>query len=349
MSTPHMKQIQSYCFLCNTTHSLFGKCAGQTFPAWNVMPANSSAPVRQRMSPALASFLDQVWNGRLGVTTWNDVYGMYNSVRNPNPLSNPAVTNMLQYIATLAEIERGNDCNCQVQDYEQFSLTDLLATARQCASNPGFLPPPNLFDHCKTLEGSGTLTPPAARLWFLNDLCATFFHFVAYKRMDATQRVYVNVRADEALTVMKFVASAIVSGLSGVSEAKIAGPRAAGDRADTIVIYTVSETTTNAVLERLSEYQRLSAAHRARFSGDKLQMTASAAPLDGVSVGGEPDTAAVAPRLRTVVTNRESFGSFRAKLIYAALNANRTDKNAFFLAVIRNFNDASVHPTAPHV
>ena len=186
-------------------------------------------------------------------------------------------------------------------------------------------------------------------LAFPNDFLSTFYHFLPYKNVDCTQRVYLNVTGDDAVKVMKFVVPSIMPGLPGCSDAKISGPRAAGARADTIVIYSLSETTTNAILQRLTEYQRLSAENRARFGATIPSMTEPAQGLTGVSVGAEPKLTGLGHDARHVLTARESFGSMRSKLVFQALETRPRDKDAFFVATIGMFASARLSPMAPHI
>jgi hypothetical protein len=148
---------------------------------------------------------------------------------------------------------------------------------------------------------------------------------------------------------MKFVVPSMMPELPGCSDAKISGSRAAGARADTIVIYSQSETTTNAILQRLTEHQRLSAENRARFGATIPSMTEQAQGLTGVAVGAEPKLTGLGHEARQVLTARESFGSMRSKLVFQALETRPRDKDTFFAATMGMFASARLSPMAPHI
>jgi hypothetical protein len=343
-----MNGIVAYCFVCNTAHSLFGTCPNQVMPSWvpPQMPARGTP--RQQMSPDLANFLDSVWGKRVEMNSYNAVYSLYNSVMEQNPVRDPRIEKLFRYLDELLAIEEANECKVSVQDYQSWNFRDLVTWARNRKS-PLHKPPGALIDAARTFAGNQDLTDADAMDFFATDLMATFFHFMPYNDIPCAQRVYLNVRGDCATKVMKFVVTSMVPGLPGCSEAKVAGPSTAGDRADTIVIYSKGETTTNAILERITEYQRLGNA--GLFSDEVPLMTERAPDLTGVSVGAEPKVQDLGRRAKTVLSKRESFGSMRAKLIFKALDQNRARgaKDSFFADVIGLFTSARLNPMAPHI
>lgn len=237
MTPTPMKGILAYCFVCGNDHSLFGTCSTQQLPSWVPPQIPVRGTPRQQMNATLASFLDSVWDKRGEMTSYNNVYAFYNSLLADSSLTDPRVQKLFQYLDDLLQIEQANECRVSVQDYESWTLRDLITWARKRKSWLN-KPPSALIDAARTYAGNQNLTTVAAMDFFANDLMATFFHFLPYDRRGCTQRVYLNIKGDAAVKVMKYVVTSIVAGLPGCSEAKIAGPSTAGARADTIVIYS---------------------------------------------------------------------------------------------------------------
>lgn len=302
------------------------------------------------MHAQMARFLDAVWdaNARSPMADWGPAYDIYVQVVVAQTLTNTSAPALFRYVDDLVALERDNECKVSVQNYEKWLFADLAEYAKGV---PRAALPRNLLETVRGYYQSPTERLSDAELagLFQNSFLGTFYHFEPYRPQRCSQRVYLNVNGDEAVKVMKFVVPSMVPGLPGCSEAKISGPRTAGARADTIVIYSAGETTTNAILERLTEYQRLSAENRARFGAETSVMTEPAQSLVGVSVGAEPKLKALGDEAHQVLARRESFGSMRSKLVFEALRTNPRNKDAFFAAVIRLFGSARLNPMAPHV
>jgi hypothetical protein len=299
------------------------------------------------MHADLANLLNDVWARRSSIKSYNEIYSMYNRVVAQQRITNPTALKYFKYVDDLVELEKNNECKVSVQGYEQWSFSTLANYAKTVPHVPL---PMDLLNHVRSFfdDPHNPLLDDDVMRAFPNDFFSTFYHYLPYKAVDCTQRVYLNVTGDEAVKVMKYVVPSIVPGLPGCSEAKISGPSAAGARADTIVIYSMSEVTTNAILERLTEYQRLPGVGT-RFGVETPRMTAAAQGLVGVAVGAEPKLSDLGKKARRALTPRESFGSMRSKLIFAAFQTRPTTKDAFFEATLKQFASARLSPMAPHV
>jgi hypothetical protein len=153
-------------------------------------------------------------------------------------------------------------------------------------------------------------------------------------RREIVERIYLSVRADVAPEVMRFVTREFVSNAqtTGISGAKLAGPGEAGQRRDTIVIYSEDFAYTQRALERLLEYQRT---HPDHFEDFPMPMTQPVSR--GISIGSDPASG----------SERESFGSVRAEAIYEALR-EATSREDFLHRVEQNFRTRRVDPAQPH-
>lgn len=314
--------LTQHCHVCHTTHDIFGTCPTQSFPSWR-----QDLSVKT-MDQRLRSFLDSLWMNRNQITSSNDIYARYNAVTQPNRLNNANSQRYFAFLDSLHKIYLESESFVSVQDYSKFKFTRLLDEAKKVGT-PKYRFPTDLKEHIRVLFRDPTLSRSDAADAFRDDLCATFFHYFAIGRQPKKiiQRVYLNVKAEHAVKVMKFIVTSIVVGLPGVGEAKIAGPSAIADRNDVIVIYSTGEITTDAVLERLAEYQRLSGEHFGSFIPDVPQMTLEDTLLSGVGVGSEPNKALIGDEaVRTILQGQQSFGGMRSKLIWRALSAAKSQQ-----------------------
>lgn len=358
------------CPLCGMNHSIFGKCPVQQFPTWA-----RGKQVEFKAHPTLKELLKKVWAKRKGIRDFWPIYDLYNKPEADaqNRLGKDRVI-YLNYLSELSEIERKNECKIVVQGYGRgFQYNDLLSEWKKCLDKD-YLIPTILVEHILDLyinpqrrqQGLNLLDSrkPEAKIvttdFFFENFPKDFFHFLPYNRqVQCTQRVYLNLKAKYATKVMEFIVNSIVVGLPGIYEAKICGPGAVGERTDVVVIYSKGQITTDAVLERLAEYQRLENQDRyfQRFVGQTPLMTGQAHLLNGVSVGAEPtyDPKELPAHIKRIegIKEQQSFGSFRARLIYQALKTveRARDQNfeSFESWVIRFFIDAGLEPMNPHL
>jgi hypothetical protein len=154
------------------------------------------------------------------------------------------------------------------------------------------------------------------------------------------ERIYLNVNADRAPEVMKFVVRDIVDNPSqfpGVSMAKLAGPGSISGRAESIVIYAEDTAAVQRVLQRIRTY---SAANPTNFRATTPYMTNRV--MEGVSLGSEPLGAA----------RGASFGQVRSRAIYDALRQsvrNNETQQQFVQRIMDAFRRSGVNPDAPHL
>jgi hypothetical protein len=178
-----------------------------------------------------------------------------------------------------------------------------------------------------------------------------FIHFFRAEETGAeeaakiTQRVYINVTADQAPTVMTAVVREVVdkpTQFPGISSAKIIGASAAGGRVDTIVIAAADEAAAWNVVDWLATYR--AANPQALTLRQTPPMTQQVA--EGVSVGMEP--------IKPIVGGEEvlvSFGQLRAAMIGVALRrtVQTGDESAFIQAVLAAFKGKKIDPATPHL
>lgn len=155
----------------------------------------------------------------------------------------------------------------------------------------------------------------------LDDVGHDFFRFERAGDPDSQpvkQRVYINVKGDFGPAVMKQIVDLIDAqghDQAGIQMAKISGPKSAGQRLDTIVVYTSGPEHSQKVIDRLREIQSQGVPgnlHLPRIPakgdlfGDQTPgMTEQVMP--GVSLGDEPDEA--------TYHGQESFGGLRSQVM----------------------------------
>jgi hypothetical protein len=290
------------------------------------------------LSGALRDFAKKVWDRRNGIRSADDIYRMYGAVNRQNQLTyggGSADTMYLDRLFSLGLV-RGHP---SVQGYESFTFASLMATRRNYMENNTPIPAGPLLDQVRPEAQQYGLTPEN---YLVIDMAGTFYHFMAPTPCEVTERVYLNVEANHATDIMKYVVNEIVDKVAGVYEAKIAGPGGVADRADTIVIYTVSANVSNQVVALLQAYQNRHGA--ASFIDHLPAMTERRLP--GVSTGAEP--APVNVVRRKAMPGRQSFGSLRADLIYKALQDSKGGPE-FFELIVKYFRDAGLNANDPSI
>ncbi|HSG82058.1 MAG TPA: T3SS effector HopA1 family protein, partial [Gemmatimonadota bacterium] len=228
----------------------------------------------------LRVFAQQVWAQRQNIRSANDVYRLYGAVSQQNQLTHGGASADTMYLDRLYSLGlvRGQP---SVQGYESFEFGALLAARRDYLEGGTLIPPGQLLNQIQPEAAQYRITPEN---YLVIELAETFYHYVSSNRCPVKERVYLNVRANVATDIMKYVVTEFVDKMAGVDEAKIAGPQGVADRADTIVIYTSNKAASDQVVAQLREYQNQHGT--GAFLSELPAMTARQLP--GVSTGAEP-------------------------------------------------------------
>ena len=181
-----------------------------------------------------------------------------------------------------------------------------------------------------------------------------FYHFSApgagnsVRSDQVRERIYLNVAAEHAATVMKDIVSEVVDqpgNFPGVYSAKISGAGAVGQRRDAIVIYVDNENHRNKVLEHLKSKYANSPEY---FASDPPPMTQSVSR--GISSGQEP----TAGRLQSSDPKQWTFGSVSCHAVATAMlsTAGQETKpeetlNAYLENLVKAFGDYKISVTNP--
>jgi HopA1 effector protein family len=152
------------------------------------------------------------------------------------------------------------------------------------------------------------------------------------------ERIYLNVNADRAPEVMRFVVRDIVDNptLPGIGRAKLAGPGEVSARADTIVIYAENQSAMQNALNRIRSYH---AANPTYFKTTTPPLTNRV--MEGVSVAAEP-----------LGQRGRSFGTVRSDAIYDALEQAVSSSETFQQfrqRVFKLFQRRNINPVAPQL
>jgi hypothetical protein len=169
-----------------------------------------------------------------------------------------------------------------------------------------------------------------------------FSHFYRKEGGDVTQRIYLNVKADEAPAVMQRLLNEVLKKpdkFPGVVGGKISGARAVADRPDGIVLYLKDSAAADKVLVYI---ENLRSANPSLFMETTPPMTQQVGP--GVSVANEP--------VQTPGGKNMSFGESRVKAIQEALD-NVMDRNGtkeeFIKEVDQRMSDQGIDPDNPYL
>ena len=159
-----------------------------------------------------------------------------------------------------------------------------------------------------------------------------------------TDRLYINVKMEHAIDVMRFIAFEIVLGGAGVVYAKIADPLdLCLPLFDRIVIYCGAKDAAKLAARRISTQFPSTC-----FNPETPAMTKVLST--GISTGAEPRQvkATLTAGFKMGEGGDQSFGTKRASLICAALQSCGGDKERFFAEVSSKFVEFNVDPNKPH-
>jgi hypothetical protein len=276
--------------------------------------AGSMRTSRQSLERAL----DDVWRDRTAFLSGSrKVYSdVYNAVVEPNVLTRSKAT----FLGDIARIAQGRPAgsvaNTQCFGGAGDSISDVVR-----AWQDGSMPSSGRFGR-DTLE-------------------QTFFRFerAGWQPDQIRQRIYLNIAADHATTVLQDVVRQIVDQperFPGVEMAKLSGPAAVGGRSENIVLYTRDDDASRRVLDAIAAWR---VQHPTHFLSGTPAFTETVAP--GVATGDEP----------AVGNGRMSFGSLRASIIEAALHkahAQGLDRAGFGRLVDEGLRAVQIDPTRPH-
>lgn len=173
--------------------------------------------------------------------------------------------------------------------------------------------------------------------------------FVHYRRdgsISCRERIYLNTELVHRGSVFREITSRIWN-VVGFLNAKVDGPLGGQDRRDTIVIYLLDEAAVDEVVLILTDYQR---ANAHKFRNAVPIMTTPVGRLRGVSRGMEPPGVFVvdAGTRFVALPYNQSFGFYRASLIFRALrDAGTTDEQAFLRKIREYFAAGGVDVDNP--
>ena len=193
------------------------------------------------------------------------------------------------------------------------------------------------------------------------DISALSDNFLHYRKQKAqsVHRIYINaVPATRGKLFKGILADCNLWGVDGLHNAKISSPDDGG-RVDTIVIYLGTEKAVEAALGCIAAYHK---ANKGEFNAalPKLVVPASdnSYKMHGVGTAMEPPSFTLISTGGQFYARRkgQSFGAYRAELIFMALERTRLDvqgqtelhrKAAFKKRVEKYFRRAGIDPDKP--
>lgn len=273
-----------------------------------------AAPAARSSRQSLSDALDVVWQDKGAFRSGSkSVYSdVYNAVVDKNVLTLPKAA----FLDGLAAIARSRPAGATSNTQGFGGTGDSISSAVQSWK-------------------SGQL--PAEGRFSASSFERTFFRFERedWQPEKITQRVYLNIAADHAPEVMRFVVQQLIDNpqkFPGVEMAKLSGPGAVGDRSENIVLYTTGDDASRRVKDAIASHQAM---HPRHFMRETPAFTEQIAP--GVATGDEP----------AVGGGRLSFGSLRADVIEGALR-KANDRQHFGALVDEGLKRMGVDPQQPH-
>ncbi|WP_421982254.1 T3SS effector HopA1 family protein [Roseibium sp.] len=155
------------------------------------------------------------------------------------------------------------------------------------------------------------------------DWVGAFIHFMTPNKVACRERVYLNLKEETRDRAFSAILKKIWH-LPGLYSAKVAAP--GSKKTDTVVIYCDTRETREEVVKIVRKYQKKKVGH---FGSQLPKMVAS----DGLGIGHgaePPDMHPVRPtsdRFEAGHTDGQSFGFYRATLIFIALERTQFPEN----------------------
>jgi len=295
------------------------------------------------LSGTLLELATKVWAQRMTISSDDDVYDLYadkGMEPDPTPIRTLALT---QFFRSLLLLGQELNIESRMQDYPGIPLRYLVRAREDYVRLGSPIRNVMVKSSVKASANRFGMTPENYLVDFMEH---SFCFFFSKDKGKIRHRVYLHAKTrhsedlKSALHLFDYVCREIVTKIKGVCSAKIT----ANVRMDSILIFTSSMEASNLVIAKIQEYQKIHGV--SGFDPEIPPMTHS--HIYGVATGDEPPLFAMQEGKMLPTRKPNSFGGFRAELIYNALK-DSTDKDDFFKLIVEYFRVAGIDVNQPSV
>jgi len=295
------------------------------------------------LSGSLLELATKVWAQRMTISSDDDVYDLY-ADKGMEPDSTPTRTLALtQFFRSLLLLGEELNIESRMQEYPSVPLRYFVG-AREDYVRLGW-PISNRMvkSSVEAIANRLGVTPEDYLVWHI---AHSFCFFLSKDKCKLRHRIYLHAKTrysedlKSALDLFDYVCREIVTKIKGVCSAKIS----VNVRIDSILIYTSSMDVSNLVIAKIQKYQKINGL--SGFDPEIPPMTQ--AKMYGVATGDEPPLFAMQEGKMLPTRKLNSFGGFRAELIYNALK-DSTDRDSFFKLIVEYFRVAGIDANQPSV
>ena len=295
------------------------------------------------LSGKLLELATKVWAQRMTILSDSDVYNIYadkGMEPDPTPIRTLALTQFFRGLLLL-----GEELNIvsRVRKYRSVPL-QYFVSAREDYVQFGSRISNVMLESSIEARANRLGLEPEDYLMDFMEHC--FYVFYSKDKCKIRHRVYLHAKTRYsedlklALHLFDYVCREIVTKIEGIHSAKIT----TNVRVDSIVIYMDSMDASNLVIAKIQEYQNINGV--SSFDSEIPPMTQP--KMYGVSTGDQPPLFAMEEGKMLPTRKVNSFGGFRAELIYNALK-DSTDKDDFFKRIVEYFRVAGIDVNQPSV
>jgi len=295
------------------------------------------------LSGSLLELATKVWAQRMTISSDDGVYYIYAAKKIPTPRSPIRTLALTQFFRSLLLLGEELNMGVHLHHYAKVPLR-YLVSAREDYLQLGS-PISNIVvkNSVEAMANSLDMTPED----YLVELIENSFYFFRKKdKYKRTHRVYLHAKTSapgdfiSAIHIFKYVCREILDKIQGVNQVKVTPV----DRMDSILIYTSSMDVSNLVIAKIQEYQNVNG-----VSGFNPEIPPMTQPkIYGVAMADNAPAFVMQEGEMRPILKRQSFGRFRAELIYNALK-DSTDKDDFFKLIVEYFRVAGIDVNQPSV
>jgi len=295
------------------------------------------------LSGSLLELATKVWAQRMTILSDSDVYNIYaEKVMEPDstPIRTLALT---QFFRSLLLLGEELNIESRMQDYPSAPLRYFVGARENYVRLGSPISNRLVKSSVEAIANRFGVTPEDYLVWYM---AHSFYFFYSKVQCKLRHRVYLHAKTryredlKSALHLFDYVCREIVTKIKGASSAKIS----ANVRIDSILIYTSSMDVSNLVIAKIQKYQKINGL--SGFEPEIPPMTQL--KMYGVSTGDEPPLFAMQEGKMLPIRKANSFGGFRAQLIYNALK-DSTDRDSFFKLIVEYFRVAGIDANQPSV
>ena len=307
-------------------------------------PPLTAAPLTASpLSGSLLELATKVWAQRMTISSEVGVYNIYSAKEISIPRTPIRTLALTQFFRSLLLLGEELNIMSRMQEYPSIPLRYFVSSREDYLQLGSPISNRVMKSSVEAIANRFGMTPENYLVWHMEHFFCFFYSKV---RGEVRHRVYLHAKTrnsedlKSALHLFDYVCREIVTKIEGINSAKIS----VNVRIDSILIYTTSMDASNLVIAKIQKYQKIHG-----VSGFDPEIPPMTQPkMYGVSTGDEAPLFAMQEGKMLPIRKANSFGGFRAQLIYNALKDSR-DRDGFFKLIVEYFRVAGIDANQPSV